>query len=178
MVLAAFFLPILLLYLTGGLLYTWDIKGHINKQEMMLQLDAPFTPNLALLVAKVESELKAKNMSLPNGEPSLKKKKNGRYELRWGDIKHLVTLKAKQGDLQAALVTRERDVLSQMMRIHRAESGLLFKVLATAFVLGLLLVLLSGVYMAVTVPKYKQTALFSLAVGAGTVFMFYLLELF
>ncbi len=164
MLLAAFLLPIALMYFISGLLYTLDIKGHVKKQEIVVQLEQLFTPNFDDLKKLTIKTLKQKNIPVPSGEPTLKKKK-GMHELYWSDLGYAIKLRPTSDPMVATLTVKKRDYLTQVMRIHRAEAGLTFKVLAVLLVSGLMIILISGVVMALSVPKFKRAALRAMVLG-------------
>lgn len=174
MLLAGFLLPIAILYFIGGALYTLDIKGHIKKQVITLQLQQPFEPNLETLARTARAALSARDLPLPDGEPVLKRK-HGTYELEWSDLGHRVTLKPGRDIHTVRLTVRERDLLTQIMRIHRAEAGGLFKFLAILLVIGLMAILATGVYMAQSIPKLRRPFYLALTFGVFVIPVFVLL---
>lgn len=164
MLLSSFILPAVLLYIVSGALYTLGVKGHVAKQTFTVALEKPFAPDLALLSGVAEKALVERALPVPEGDPYLKKSKGG-YKFRWDDLHYAVTLVANKDNRSVALTYRERSVLTQVMRIHRAESGMTFKIVSIMAVAGLLLVFASGLYMAYTVPKFRNPSL--LAIGLG-----------
>ena len=167
LMLAGFFIPLAMIFFIGGVLYTLDIKGEVDKTEIALILEEPFEPNLAVLTEIAQRELIARGFLLPEAEPSLKKKKKGEYTLRWNELGYSVTLKGKLKKYEASLIVRKRSVLTQVMRIHRAEAGVAFKSLSVIFVLGLVLIFASGIYMALAIPKFRQPFFISLLAGSA-----------
>lgn len=168
MLLAGFLLPLALVYFIGGALYTLDIKGHVSRQDFVIPLDQVFTPDLDWLVRLTTAELTARGLPVPGGEPALRKK-NGRYELRWGDLSHAVKVIAEPESGNVSVTFRERSLLTQVMRVHRAEAGTAFKVLAVILALGLILIFASGVQMAMGVPRMRAPV--AIAAGCGLVTM-------
>ncbi len=167
MYLAAFLLPLALMYFISGALYTADVKGSVDKQMITVKLAQPFTPNLEQMLGKAEQVLADHKLPLPDGEPLLKKKK-GSYELSWGDLQYAVKYEPTSNPMVAKLTFRERSALAQVMRIHRADAGVGFKVFAIILVAGLLLMFASGVYMAMTVPKFRKPAFIAMTLGLIT----------
>lgn len=55
------------------------------------------------------------------------RKRRESYELRWDDLAHVVTLTPGHDAVTATLTLKERSTLTQVMRIHRAEVGAVFK---------------------------------------------------
>ncbi|MEZ5502060.1 MAG: hypothetical protein R3E50_05155 [Halioglobus sp.] len=164
--LACFFIPMATLYFVSGALYTFDVKGSIDKQVFTLALDRPFAPDLAQLSDVATTALRQRDLALPSGDPSISKKK-GAYVYRWGDLKYLVELKPGKDPLAVELTYRQRSPLAQVMRVHRAEAGSLIKGLSLSMAVALLTILATGVYLAVGLPKLRRPAL--LALGAGVI---------
>lgn len=164
LILASFSLPIFLLYLASGFLYTFNFKGHIQKTEIPIDLEQSINDDLLQVEQIVTKALQKTEFSLPSSTPTLKHKK-GHSEVRWNRMSQSFTLQFKAGTNSALLVIRQRDLLTQIMRIHRAESGKGFKVLTLTMVLSLCLVLVSGFYMALSSSKLGKISL--IAAGCG-----------
>jgi len=164
LILASFSLPIFLLYVASGLLYTSNIKGSIHKTKIPIKLEQTINDEILQAEQIVTTALQQTEFSLPSIAPTLKHEK-GHTEIRWNRISQSFTLQFKAGTKTALLVIRQRDLLTQIMRIHRAESGKAFKLLSLAMVLALCLVLISGFYMALTSSKLSKTSL--IAAGCG-----------
>lgn len=158
MLLAASLLPVTIIYLIGGALYSLDIKGSIHKQVFSLQLKQPLTPNLDQLELLVTKQLLEKKLPLPSGEPVLKKKR-GSYEFRWNSLAYVAILTPSRDDYAASLTFKERSLLTKIMRIHRAQAGSVFKVFSITLVVGLIFIFASGIYMAQSVPKFRRPML-------------------
>jgi hypothetical protein len=162
--LACFFMPLAVLYFVSGALYSLHIKGNVEKQVLTITLDQPFAPDLAQLTTSVENALLQRELSLPTGSPSITEKKNS-HVFRWGDLKRAVEVKPTDNPLEAELVYRERSLLTQLMRIHKAEAGLLTKIFSLSMVLSLILILATGVFLAVSMPRLRKMALYALGAG-------------
>ena len=163
-ILACFFMPMALLYFLSGALYSFDIKGNVDKQVYTVTLNRPFAPDLAQLSESVKKALDQHKLSLPTGNPSISKKK-GSYEYHWGDLKRLVVVHPTADPLKVELVYRQRSPLTQLMRVHRAEAGSVIRIFSLSMVVSLMFSLGSGVFLAVGMPKLRQTALLALAAG-------------
>jgi len=170
---ASFSLPIFLLYLTSGLLYTLNIKGHVHKTEIPINLEHSISDDLFQVEQIATTALQQTEFSLPRHAPTLKHKK-GQSEVRWNRMSQSFTLRFKAGSKFALMVIRQRDLLAQIMRIHRAESGKGFKLLSSVMVLALCLVLLSGFYMALSSSKLGKMSL--IAAGCGLLVLIGLLS--
>jgi hypothetical protein len=162
--LACFIMPMATLYFIGGALYSSDIKGEIDKQVYQLPLESDFVPELAQLSALARNTLEQKDLVFPGGESSVSEKK-GSYEYRWGDLKRLVVIQPTDDPLEVELTYRERSPLAQVMRVHRAEAGALVRVFSIGMAVALIVILASGVFLALGIPKLRRTA--ALSLGAG-----------
>jgi hypothetical protein len=163
-ILACLFIPMATLYFVSGALYTFDIKGKIDKQVYDLPLAEPFTPDLERLSELARTALEQRNQALPRGESTIRNK-DGSYEYRWGDLRRLVVIHQTANPLQVELVYRQRNPLAQIMRVHRAEAGLLPQLFSFSMAVSLLTILASGIFLAVGLPKLRRTAWISLAAG-------------
>lgn len=164
MLLASFLLPVAVLFFISGALYTIGVKGGVAKKSFTVALDKPFEPNLELLSEVAVRALGEKELVLPGGDPYLKKSKKG-YRFRWDDLHYSVTMVANRDNRTVDLTYRERSVLTQVMRIHRAEAGSKLKIVSIVSAIGLLFVFLTGLYMAYTTPKFRNPSLVATALG-------------
>lgn len=167
MVLAGFLLPIAILYFISGALYTLEIKGHIEKKAITLRLERPFTPDIERLTQITEKALLERKLPLPKAEPLLRKRR-GAYELRWNDLAHVVTLTPGRDAFTATLTLKERSTLTQVMRIHRAEAGIVFKALAIIMAVGLIMLFATGIYMALVIHRLRRPLLIAIVGGIVT----------
>jgi hypothetical protein len=67
--------------------------------------------------------------------------------------------------LLVELTYRERSPLAQVMRVHRAEAGPLVRIFSVSMAIALLVILASGVFLALGIPKLRRTAMLSLGAG-------------
>ena len=162
--LACLIMPMAALYFVGGALYSSDIKGDIDKQVFEIPLESPFVPELARLSVLARAALDQRHLLLPGGEASIAEKK-GSYEYRWGDLKRLVVIRPTSDPLQVELTYRERSPLAQVMRVHRAEAGPLVRIFSVSMAIALIVILASGVFLALGIPKLRRTAMLSLGAG-------------
>lgn len=163
-ILACFFIPMATLYFVSGGLYAVGVEGDVDKQVFTLELERPFAPDLAQLSGVVAAALQQRGLVAPRGDPLIKEKK-GNYEYQWGDLRRLVLMIPTSNPLQIELTYRQRSALAQVMRVHKVEAGLPAKVMSISMAIALLLILVSGVFLAVGLPKLRRTALFALGAG-------------
>jgi hypothetical protein len=69
--LAAFILPVAIMFFVTGALYTWGIKGDYNTTAYELDLKKPIQGDLAELVALATKELKKQNIEPPSGQAKI-----------------------------------------------------------------------------------------------------------
>lgn len=164
--LACFFLPVAAMFFVSGALYTLDIKGSANKKIIMASMNKPFTPDLDVLTKIATQTLQQSNLPLPHGEPFIKKKKN-RYQFIWNDLAHSVMLTPTKNDKTVKITFQKRNFLAQIMRFHKGGAGDVFETVSVAMTLSLLFILISGVFMAQSMPILRKPSWIALALGTS-----------
>lgn len=170
--LAAFFLPIALMFALTGSLYTLAIKGGYQDTRRTLALEAPLTPELGPLVALVERELAAATVAVPSGGASVKKAGTS-FELEWTGVYRDVVLRPTANPLEAELVIKDTGPWRHAVQLHKAKGSDFAKAISVAWAIGLIVVLVSGMVMAWVSPPYRRMAIKSGVAGAAT-FLIYL----
>jgi hypothetical protein len=162
--LAAFILPVAVMFAITGSLYTWGIKGSYTKDTYEVELNEPLQSNIATLTKLAESELKALDIAAPEGKPKLKTF-GSHFRLEWtGSSKDLI-LEPTDNNLTAQLTIKHTSWYRNLVQLHKAKGGAAFKVYAAIFALALGMLLLSGFVMALQTPKLKIATLTSSLVG-------------
>lgn len=82
---------------------------------------------------------------------------------------------AKITDTGATVSLLEPDLAKMLMELHKGHGPGLFKKLQTAFGIGLLLVVLSGLFLAVSIAAYKKTLFVSFLCGSLVFFCSFVL---
>lgn len=162
--LAAFFLPVGLLFLATGALYTLGFEGGTSKRTFRIDAPGAHTLDLAALTELARRELAPRGIAPPTGEPRLRSR-GGRDYLDWRDLGRRVKLTPSPAG--AELEVRESDWLRILMRIHTADAGPAFRVLAVAWAGALLALFASGVALGFSLPALRPWLLGSMAVGLG-----------
>jgi len=169
---ACFFLPFMLLYLSTGILYLFDIEGGV-KQEYQYPLDLPSGwPN---------DEQNAKNLILPLIEqhnhgplpPDFYYKKH--QYLSWYGYKQEITLYPGDTPSQGVLKVLKHDTWHQLLLIHKGHAGPFFWFFGVMLGLCLLFSLISGMVLAVTVPRFKTAAIACTLAGTIALVMMFVL---
>jgi hypothetical protein len=170
--LAAFILPVAIMFFVTGALYTWGIKGGTEETTQELQLKEPIQGELTELVALAKNELQKQGVDLPSGNAKIKKIGSS-FQLEWSGSTVNVILAPTFQPLIVTLTIENTGWYRQLVQLHKAKGGTPFKVYATAFAIALLLLIISGFLMALQMPKLRQltliSSLFSLVLFAAMV---------
>ena len=162
--LAAFILPVAIMFFVTGALYTWGIKGGYDTTIHELQLKKPLQNDLSALVTIARDELKRQNISTPSGQAKIKTVGTS-FMLEWtGSDKDIVLVPTSQ-PLIAQLEIKNTSWYRQFVQLHKAKGGEIFKVYAAVFATALLLLLMTGFIMAWQTPKLRKLTLISAALG-------------
>ncbi len=162
--LATFIFPAVLMFLVTGGLYTWGIKGSYNTQEYSLALAEPLSKELPGLKALVEQELQQRSLAFPTGAAKIKSAGDS-FAFEWTGSKRDVVLEPTSNELIASLVVKETTWYRNLVQLHKAKGGQLFKIYAAFLAVGLFLVLLTGFITALQTPKYRRLAIYSSLAG-------------
>ena len=164
MLLAAFIFPVAVMFLVTGSLYTWDIKGSYVSDVYMIELAKPLTGDQQALRSLVEQELAARSIDLPSGAAKVKQGGTS-FKLEWTGAARDVVLEPTADGAVAKLTIKETTWYRNLVQLHKAKGGQLFKVYAAILAVSLFTILASGFLMAWQVPKYRRQALIFSALG-------------
>ncbi len=167
LLLAAFFLPVALMFATTGALYTVSIKGSYEETSTTLALQQPLAAELSALIDVAESALIERGVAVPSGAASIKKAGTS-FELEWTGAERDVLLKPTADPLQATLVIKETTPWRHLVQLHKAKGNELAKAISVIWAIGLVLILLSGLIMAWKVPAYRRQAIAAMLAGTAT----------
>jgi hypothetical protein len=167
MLLAAFIFPVALMFLVTGGFYTWGVKGSYETQVYDLSLQAPLTSDAAELTALTTSELERMDIALPSGKAKVKKGGTS-YKLEWTGAARDVVLEPTTDPLVAKLTVKETTWYRNLVQLHKAKGGQLFKFYAATLASSLFIILLSGFIMALQVPRLRNMALTAAGLGVVT----------
>lgn len=165
LIIAAVLLPAILMFAVTGGFYTWGIKGSYDVKSFNLPLATPLKGDLGSMVLFVQSELAKQNQALPSGGAKLKSNDHT-HVLEWTGRQLDISLATDKGSKLAKLEVKHATLYRQLVQLHKAKSGQAFKVYAATIAIGLLVILLSGVLMGLSMPKYRKTTQISLIMGA------------
>lgn len=164
MLLAAFILPVAIMFFITGGLYTWGVKGGYNTVTHMLRLEQPLQSNLPILIDLVTKELKQRDIPKPSGDAKIKNVGIS-FQVEWTGSNLDVILESTQEPLVASLTIKETNWYQKLVQLHKAKGGIVFKIYASSLASALLTLLITGFLMAWQMPKYRKLTLASIGSG-------------
>lgn len=164
MLLAAFMLPVAIMYPVTGALYTWGIKGNYETNKFQIALKQPLTKDKELLQAIVIHQLTQKDIALPSGKAKIKTAGNS-FLFEWTGANRDVILEPGSKQLIAQLKIKDTSNYRRLVQLHKAKGGIGFKVYAAIFATALLALLITGFLMAIQMPKFRIPVLLSMSLG-------------
>lgn len=163
-VLAAFFLPMGIMYAITGGLYGLGLKGGYETVETQLTLDAPLDGELSTMVKLAEDELGRQDINPPTGSASVKKGGTS-YFFEWTGAVRDVQLHPTDDPLVATFKVKDTDVQRYFVQLHKAKAGTVFKWFAAVWMVGLVLLFITGGVMAFMAKPYRKMAMIATAAG-------------
>lgn len=162
--LAAFFLPMGIMYAITGGLYGLGIKGNYDTVEHEIQADAPIAKELSVLVGLAETELAARDIAVPSGSAGIKSGGTSWY-FEWTGSRRDVQIHPTADARVATLKVKDTDAHRLFVQLHKAKGGESFKWFAAVWMGGLVLLFLSGGVMALSVKAFRPLAIWSSIAG-------------
>lgn len=163
-VLAAFFFPMGIMYAITGGLYGLGLKGGYETKTTEIQLAEPLDGDLSSLVKLAEDELQRQGITPPSGSASIKKGGTS-YFFEWTGAVRDVQLHPTDDPLIAEFKVKDTDVQRYFVQLHKAKAGEVFKWFAAVWMVGLVLLFLTGGVMAFVAKPYRKLAAVSAAAG-------------
>jgi hypothetical protein len=172
-IIAAFIMPITLMFLITGSLYTWGIKGETIQATYTFTIDEASAPKTdAELLSTLINHLVTNKMPIPSGEPSFRPGKT-RSSISWSGSNAEISFSVSE-NLEAKLDLRESTFYRRFVQLHKGKGGEGFKYYAMVLASGLLLLLFSGYGMALQLKQYRKLAIYTTIFG----FAFFVLMVF
>jgi len=168
-VLAAFILPVTIMFLLTGALYTWGIKGSYDTAVYKIHLQKPIEEEVSALVKLVTQELEKQNIEIPSGKAKIKRIGKS-FRLEWTGSNKDIILEPTNKPLTAKLKIKNTSWYRQFVQLHKAKGGTPFKVYAAIFATALLLLLVTGFVMAWQITKLRKLTIFSASLGVVVFF--------
>lgn len=166
LILAAIMLPAIAMFAITGGLYTWGVKGSYETQTYKLPIAEPLKGDLASMIEFAQQEMDKQQQAYPSGAAKLKST-SYTHVLEWTGSDLDISLSTDKNSHQADLAIKQTNPHRYLVQLHKAKGGTLFKVYAAIIAFGIMLILFSGVFMGLGMPKYRTTTL--VALGAGVV---------
>jgi hypothetical protein len=168
-ILAAFFLPIAIMFLVTGALYTVAIRGAYVETSREVTLTQPLEPELSAFVALVEKELGP--LSPPTGSASLKGS-GASASLDWTGANRDVSLQPTSNPLTYKLTVKDTTIHRRLVQLHKAKGSTFSKAVSIVWSVGLLAMFVSGFVLAWSVPNYRKTAIIATVTGLVTFLLY------
>ncbi len=173
--LAAFILPVAIMFTLTGSLYSWGIKGSYEDTKHTIALSEPIKADLVQLTELAKAEMQKIGISKPEGKPSVKKGGNS-FWLEWTGSSKDISLKPTKNSLEAQLTVKDTTAYRRFVQLHKAKGGQAFKVYAVIFSVAIVLLLISGFIMAWQTPKLKRLTILASLTGFVSFIVFVLLS--
>jgi hypothetical protein len=157
--LAAFFAPMLLLVAVSGGLYLIGVKGNVEQQAIALPASAQLDPSSKELKQQVDQLLSS--AGIEHSFEYVKVKGNTLYTRPTSRVHYQFNLK----DTGITATRNVPNLQSRMIELHKGHGPTLFKTLQKALAVGLLIIVLSGLWLGLTSAGLRLTT--SLVAGLG-----------
>lgn len=164
LVLAAFILPVALMFFITGALYTWGVKGNYDTQVYKIQLAQPMQENLGWLKQRVVNELTQRDTELPSGNAKIKKAGNSFY-FEWTGTRLDTRLEPTKNPFIAKLKIKKTRWHRLFVQLHKAKGGDAFKVYAAVLAVCLVVLFITGCVLAWQLKKYRLLLMSSTFAG-------------
>ena len=162
--LAAFILPVALMFFITGALYTWGEKGDYETEVYQLLLKQPMQNNKVWLTDMVINELAQRDIEIPSGTAKIKQAGNSFY-FEWTGAQLDVSLEPTRNPFVATLKIKKTGWHRLFVQLHKAKGGKVFKVYAAILAVCLVILFITGFIMAWQLKKYRPLLISSTVSG-------------
>ena len=162
--LAAFILPIAVMFIVTGGLYTWGIKGNYTNDVYKIPLNKPMNSDINELTGITQLKLQKLAIDYPEGQPKLKVF-GSHFLLEWTGSSKDVILEPTDKKLIAKLTIKNTSWYRNLVQLHKAKGGTAFKIYAAILSISIGVLLVSGFIMALQTPRLKSATLITSIVG-------------
>lgn len=163
MYLSAFFAPAVLLVAISGGLYLVGIKGHVQQESVYIS-DATIDVESGSLQADVASLLIRAGIRDYSFE-YVKVKGSTLYTRPTSTEHYIIKLSADD----AELIRARPNLQSSMVELHKGHGPSAFKTFQKVFAVGLIFIILSGLWLGVSAARLRRSTLLT-ATGGAVVF--------
>lgn len=164
-ILAAFFLPMGIMYAITGGLYGLDVKGNYQTTEHKLSLTQPLPSDLASLATIAQTELQNRNIDLPTGTAGVRKVGTS-FAFEWSGSRRDIELAPTADPLVATLKVKDTTPHRFFVQLHKAKGATAFKWFAAVWMVGLVLLFITGGILAIAAKPFRKLAIPSAILGA------------
>ncbi|MBX3018158.1 MAG: hypothetical protein KF767_09740 [Bdellovibrionaceae bacterium] len=162
LVIAALFLPLMLMMPLTGTLYIWGFKGSDEKVEA-------FRASGPVPEGKEEQEAFFRQKFKDAGVDYDFEYIRGRgSDYTFRPVTKLYYTASASGE-EIVFTKVDPSLLLRMIELHKGHGPTLMRWYESIFGVSLILVTLSGLWLAFTVPTYRKTTLISFAIGAAVI---------
>lgn len=162
--LAAFIFPVALMFFITGALYSWGVKGGYTVQKYNIELTQPMQRNKAWLTHIVTQELYKRDIALPSGKAGIKGPGKFYYFV-WSGSQLDAELEQTSNPFVAQLNIKQTNLHRFFVQLHKAKGGAAFKIYAVILTSSLILLFITGFFMAWQLKKYRSLLLLSSVSG-------------
>lgn len=172
MILAAIALPITVMFFLTGTLDILDIEPEVKEIKYNNWYEPPLKEDLGLLQKIAEDELAENEIEKPNAEPEIRwNKKSQSNEFNWEGRNSQIILRSATEDEHVGIIyIRKPGIYDHFMVLHTGDGKEIFNYFIIASSIMMLVILISGVAIGISLPKFRKTVLYSM--GTGLVLMF------
>jgi hypothetical protein len=161
MYLAAFFAPAVLLVAISGGLYLAGVKGDVEQEVIYRSSETMIDNKSPTLQADVAALLASAGVESYNFE-YIKVKGVTLYTRPTSSDHYLI--KSSAGGVE--VIHARPSLQSRMIELHKGHGPTTFKTFQKAFAIGLIFIILSGLWLGVSVARLRRSTLLTAATGA------------
>ncbi|NLX23594.1 MAG: hypothetical protein GXY55_18230 [Phycisphaerae bacterium] len=153
--LASFFMPMGIMYLVTGGLYTMGIRGSYREEQHDVTVARVPEADLPAVLALAASELDARGITHPTGAARIQRI-GASWQFEWTGSNRDVVLRPTDNPSAMAMTVKNTTPYRRFVQLHKAKGGWGFKLLAVAWSVGLLSLLVSGYLLAWRPPHLRR----------------------
>ena len=159
--LAAFFAPAVLLVAISGGLYLVGVKGEVDQETIYSSSSVTIDSKSASLHADVAALLAAAGVKSYSYE-YVKVKGANLYTRPTSSDHYIIAI----GEGAVEVIHARPSLQSRMIELHKGHGPSLFKTFQKVFAVGLIFIILSGLWMGVSAARLRRSTLLTAAAGA------------
>ena len=161
MYLAAFFAPAVLLVAISGGLYLIGVKGEVEKEQIYTSTDTTIDSKSTSLYDDVTAVLAAAGVQSYSFE--YVKVSGTTLYTRPTSANHYI-IKSQDGAL--TVIHARPNLQSRMIELHKGHGPSAFKTFQKVFAVGLIFIILSGLWMGISAARLRRSTLLTATAGA------------